>query len=371
MNFSPSQEQAIQKTQKWFNDPSSGQIFRIFGYAGTGKTTISVRIAQLIGKKVLFAAYTGKAALVMSLKGCTGAQTIHSLIYSCVVDEETGEASFILNPESDLANEKLLIVDEVSMVDEQLATDLLSFGVKILVLGDPAQLKPIKGKGYFIKDEPEIMLTEVHRQAENNPIIKMSMEARNGRAITQGNHGKSRVLRKNTTSDAFIDKAITIADQVICGTHKSRVAYNAKIRDAKGLCTGEQHWHPTVGDKLICWKNDHALSIVNGSMWEVVKIKLLDVIFQIELSSLDEKRDNIIVKVPMEFFKETENDLDWRSMIDLQQFKFGWVITCHKAQGSQWNNVVVFDESWAFKKDKNNWLYTAITRAAEILIILR
>ena len=66
------------------------------------------------------------------------------------------------------------------MVDEELGRDLLSFGKPVLVLGDPAQLPPVKGGGFFTEAEPDIMLTEVHRQAADNPIIRMSMVVREG-----------------------------------------------------------------------------------------------------------------------------------------------------------------------------------------------
>ena len=77
------------------------------------------------------------------------------------------------------------------MVDAELGRDLMSFGVPVLVLGDPAQLPPIQGGGFFTEAEPDMMLTEVHRQAEDNPIIRLSMDIRAGRDLDLGRYGET------------------------------------------------------------------------------------------------------------------------------------------------------------------------------------
>ncbi len=111
----------------------------------------------------------------MRSKGCHGAATIHSLIYKA---RESGEEtpSFELWDEAPASKAKLIVIDECSMVDAELARDLMSFGVPLLVLGDPAQLPPIQGGGFFTDAEPDAMLTEVHRQAQDDPIVRLSMD---------------------------------------------------------------------------------------------------------------------------------------------------------------------------------------------------
>ena len=99
MRWSPQQEDAIKSVQEWLRDKRGPQIFRLFGFAGTGKTTLAKELAGMAGGKVLFATFTGKASLVLRSKGCADASTIHSLIYKVEVDERTGDASFILNPD--------------------------------------------------------------------------------------------------------------------------------------------------------------------------------------------------------------------------------------------------------------------------------
>ena len=143
LSWSPQQDAAIKSVRDWLADPAGKQVFRLFGYAGTGKTTLAKELAASVKGTVLFATFTGKASLVLRKKGCESASTIHSLIYKVEVNERTGEATFILNYDSDLTDASLLVVDEVSMVGREIAEDLLSFGKRVLVLGDPAQLPSI------------------------------------------------------------------------------------------------------------------------------------------------------------------------------------------------------------------------------------
>ena len=150
--FTPHQDAALKAVAAWLKaKPGQGgtpQTFRLFGYAGTGKTTLARHLAEAVDGKVLFAAFTGKAALVMRSKGCERASTIHSLIYKT---RESGEEvpSFDLWDDAPASKAALIVIDECSMVDAELGRDLMSFGVPLLVLGDPAQLPPIQGGGFF------------------------------------------------------------------------------------------------------------------------------------------------------------------------------------------------------------------------------
>src|SRR3981081_2818468 len=166
--FTPHQDAALKAVAAWLKarpgSRGTPQTFRLFGYAGTGKTTLARHLAEDVDGKVVFAAFTGKAALVMRRKGCTDASTIHSMIYRA---RESGEEtpSFALWGEAPASKASLIVLDECSMVDAELGRDLMSFGCPLLVLGDTAQLPPIQGGGFFTECEPEVMLTEVHRQA--------------------------------------------------------------------------------------------------------------------------------------------------------------------------------------------------------------
>src|SRR5205807_10462487 len=132
--------------------------------------TPATQVAPDVEGKVMFGALTGKAASVMRSKGCAGAPTIHGMIYHA---HDSGEEtpSFDLWHEGPAAKARLIVIDECSMVEAELGRDLLSFGAPLLVLGDPAQLPPIQGGGFFTAAEPDAMLTEVHRQARGDPIV--------------------------------------------------------------------------------------------------------------------------------------------------------------------------------------------------------
>lgn len=369
--WSPQQEAAIKAVSAWIKDPTAKPVFRLFGYAGTGKTTLAKELAKSVKGNVLYATFTGKAALQLRKKGCDNASTIHSLIYKVDVCDKTGEASFDLNKDSDLKDAALLIVDEVSMVGDELARDLLSFKTPILVLGDPAQLPPVKGEGYFINAAPDVMLTEVHRQARDNPIIRLSMDIRSGEALERGQYGNSLVAARGDVDQDELRDLVLGADQLLCGLNRTRTSFNRRIRALKGLAGQRADWHPAVGDRMICLRNNREKALFNGGLWAVSTVQDKFGCFDMMVHSQDEEsRNPVIVQVRDEFFNGTEKSLDWRVRKDSDEFTFGWAITCHKSQGSQWDNVIVFDESGAFRESRSNWLYTAITRAAERVTVI-
>src|SRR5215210_6682011 len=254
MTWSPQQDAALKAVADWLRR-GDRPVFRLFGYAGTGKTTLAKHIAEHVDGDVAFGAYTGKAALVLRSKGCSDASTIHSMIYRSRESDEGGP-SFILNRQSAAAKADLIIIDECSMVDEELGRDLLSFGRPVLVLGDPAQLPPVKGGGFFTEAEPDAMLTEVHRQARDNPIVRLSMAVRAGGRLPLGRHGESRVLSRGE-----IDAAeVTRADQVLVGLNRTRRLYNRRIREILGY----RDPMPAAGEKLVCLRNYKTKGLLNG-----------------------------------------------------------------------------------------------------------
>jgi len=199
--FTPHQDAALKTASAWLKTARGrASIFRLFGYAGTGKTTLAKHLAESIEGKVLFAAFTGKAASVMRSKGCHGATTIHSLIYKAR-DSGRETPTFELWGEAPASKAKLIIIDECSMVDAELARDLMSFGVPLLVLGDPAQLPPIQGGGFFTSTKPDAMLTEVHRQAQDDPIVRLSMMIRAGNSLQEGHYGESAVVCREAVAE--------------------------------------------------------------------------------------------------------------------------------------------------------------------------
>lgn len=351
------------------------QVFRLFGYAGTGKTTLARHLAEGVDGDVLFAAFTGKAAMVLRARGAKKASTIHSLIYrprgeELVEDEDTGKSAmtplFTLNRQSPVADAALIVIDECSMVDESLGQDLLSFGTPVLVLGDPGQLPPVSGGGFFTEHEPDILLETIHRQARDNPIIDLAQLVREGQPLTHGTYGNSKVISRHEVDQG----EVLAADQVLVGTNKTRRRYNQRLRDLKEF----QGPLPASGDKLVALRNDPAKGLLNGSLWQVISAPVTSKAFMnLLVASEDDgmERESAKIKVLKAAFENPEEEVPWQMKRRYDDFDYGYALTTHKSQGSQWDDVYLFDESWAFREHSQRWLYTAITRAAEKITIVK
>lgn len=357
----------------------------------THNTTLAKHVAE---GSTLFCAFTGKAAYVLRQKGCE-AYTIHQLIY-CPKERSrrklqelelelanTSDAdqieklekqiefekkklnspSFVLNPDSAVSTADLVIVDECSMVNEQMAMDLMSYGTKILVLGDPAQLPPVMGTGFFIKAQPDFMLREIHRQAKGNPIIDLATRVRQREHLSPD--GGMVIPWGSVSPDDVLQY-----DQILVGRNKTRKATNHKIR---GLLK-RYSTIPVPGDRLVCLRNDHEVGLLNGGIWEVESCydtgdEFLDLIVK------DPETDAgfLAVEAHRHYFMDQEDQpMPWWIRKEAQEFDYGYALTVHKSQGSQWDKVLIFDESGAFGKDAHKHLYTAITRAAkEVKVVVR
>lgn len=373
------------------------QVFRLFGYAGTGKTTIAKAIASSIdtrGRSVVFAAYTGKAASVLRAKGCN-ATTIHGMIYrprtvNRLVDQdiekpvaetaakiaETIETNNLpLRYEADVefdlrrhalstANVALIVIDECSMVGRKIGQDLLSFGIPVLVLGDPAQLPPIGDAGFFTSGAPDILLTEIHRQKDGCGILDMATTVRTGGRLECRAYDESLVMplsrREQINPFDF--------DQVIVGRHATRAAWNRRMREQLGFTTTLPAW----GDKLVCLRNDYRSNLMNGEMIvshgvvedvdeDTFRLRCYDPAIGRHFDTLAHKH----------FFEGRAGDLPFGETAGATVFDWGYAITGHKSQGSQWGRVLIQDESFCFRDARAAWLYTAITRAADHVTVMR
>ncbi len=361
MNWSPEQDAALLAVDRWLKAGDS-PLFRLFGYAGAGKTTLARHFAENAGGDVAFAAFTGKAAHVMRQKGCTGASTIHALIYRPASGEEDGEPMFTLRHDAPASKADLIIIDECSMVDEDLGRDLLSFGKPVLVLGDPAQLPPVKGGGFFTEGEPDFMLTEIHRQAADNPIIRLSMAVREGESFDEQTE-ECRVISRDDIST----EDIMAADQILVGANKTRKRYNERLRQLHGYTD----MTPEADEKLVCLRNNKKKGLLNGGIWAVDR-RMSPRGGRVRFSVRPEEGGKAVnVSVPRAFFLDGPETVPWTQRKGADEFDYGYALTVHKAQGSQWDNIVLFDESYMFREHRARWLYTAVTRAAERLIVVR
>lgn len=360
----------------------------IHGPAGSGKSSLAERFCSLQDGKICAATFSGKAASVLRKKGFPQAKTIHSLIYAPLAErdeelielrvkleacsnpseerrlmrriEDLSAPKFTLkSPERcDLTGASLLVLDECGMVNEELAKDLLSFGVPILVLGDPYQLPPIEGAGYF-DSKADFLLTEIHRQAKESPVIQLATIAREGRSFRSGMYGDSEV-----TARARIDASRALGvSQILSGSNKAREALNSENRHLRGFSGS---W-PKKGERLICLRNNPSSGILNGE--------------QIELSADAAEASETVVNIPTvertyRCYKICFTDptrlkaMPWTKRVACDEFSFAYCITVHRAQGSQWESVLVWDDLWAWNKEmQRRSRYTALTRAEKRVVL--
>ena len=245
------------------------------------------------------------------------------------------------------------------MVSERMAEDLLSFGVRLLVLGDPAQLPPVKGTGYFTQGQPHNMLTEVHRQARDNPIIRLATDVREGRGLRLGEYGTSRVVERVGAQDALAH------DQVLCGTNKKRRAINLRHRELEGRTSPL----PEAGERLICLKNDRQLGLLNGTFWRVQRdVAEADGSGRVFLEiAPDEGGVPMGVPAQAQPFADDSVEGDWRD--GCQRFTWSGAITVHKSQGSEFGSVLLFSD-WTNQESWRAWHYTGLTRASDRVTVV-
>jgi exodeoxyribonuclease-5 len=423
------QLEAVEAVKSW-HDTNHAQVFRLFGYAGTGKTTVARELVAAMGLTgaTRYAAFTGKAAHVLASKGCHGAQTIHSLIYQPVekarkhlhelqlarnaatdpgeqarLDQaieaeqrEIDSPGWIVNPASELEHAKLLVLDEVSMVDDTMALDLLDFGVPTLVLGDPAQLPPIDGTGYFIDATPDVLLTEIHRSALDSPVTRLATAVREsdgddpnlGVPGMDGNSGRWAYRLTPTEALRF--------EQVIVWRNATRWRVINLMRRAAGF-TG---W-PQPGERIIGLVNDREAGILNGQQLTVrqtLGVTGRDNTRVLDIEATTDAGVDVSLRAWAIGFTGTDGETTAKRQSSgpfrrpgVVAATFAHAITVHKAQGSQWGKVLVVDETAGLRSitGRNHretganadeareaadlmarrWLYTAITRASDQVIL--
>ena len=375
--LSPDQQTAHDQVLAWAADPKP-QTMTLGGLAGTGKTTTIAQIVTSLRAKrrvrIAFCCFTGKASLVLRKK-LEAAQilngdycgTIHGLIY-----EPRKIDGKLVWQRVERLDADLIILDEASMVDEVIYKDLCRYGLPILAVGDHGQLPPVQG-ALNLMASPAIRLEKIHRQAEGNPIVQMSMRAREGRGILTGDYGTvKKVMRRRIpeTVEKF-PEWFDAAGMVLCGTNNTRCELNAVLRARRGF-TSEL---PMVGERVICLRNQREADLFNG---------LTGVLRAIEVKEPREGEKPRYAHAKVEI----DGNGTWEGTLRLDQFgtpktimtfekevalfDWGYAMTVHKAQGSETPVAVVFEEcAWMETEDlRRRWRYTAYTRAAERLLIV-
>lgn len=416
MILSPEQDKGLILINQWLRD-SSRWMFYLGGYAGTGKTTMIQHMINGMNEKPLCLAPTGKAATVLQrkLNNCR-VSTVHSALYKPLQQDTSFLASlvamaqdaldkgnmedyqtfsnqareerirlakerpeFYLNGDASILPGSFVIIDEASMVSNRMLEDLENTEAKVLFVGDPGQLPPVKDKGYFSNNQPDYTLTTVQRQALDNPIIRLSMAIRNGEWI-EPEINMPEIQRYHKAK--FDLGRLFEFDQAMTGSNAQRRKVNRMMRKRKYNDDGGDHiWIPQKGDKLICLKNQYKFGawFINGIQCETLSEAYFDgtegMVWKVNLLY---EGDTLIGVPYYPYHTEVHynNDAEqepYEHRRDLIELDYGYCITVHKAQGSEWNRVLLIDDEmnmWR-QDERRKWLYTAVTRAKEHITWLR
>ena len=403
IDLSTEQRTALNKLWQWLKYHSNAQGYiTLGGYAGTGKTTCLGVFRQFLHESlpdwnIAFASYTGKAARVLhqSLKQAKALYpddhvgTLHSLLYAPLV----GDNQQIISWERKRSIPyNLIIIDEASMVDYQLWQDIQAFQLPIIAVVHHGQLPPIHGS-FNLMERPVLKLETIHRQAAENPIIQLSLQARTKGVIKPGNYGSGvkKFSREDYQAQEFVDSLMQQFSEetlVLCGYNHTRVQLNNAIRLAQGFESPD----PQPRDRVICLKNNREKDIYNGMLGTIQHISqesdkwyYAEIVLDNEdhlysgLIAIDQfnsqqtlDREQLVIGAKLQQSPSESDKKKKKTLLLGDVFDFGYAITVHKAQGSQAKKVLLFEERFKQMDDDmwKRWLYTAVTRAEEELYII-
>lgn len=379
--WSADQEAAVSKVMRWFGGPHPSQL-RFGGLAGTGKTTMAARLPTALGLRsaqVAYCAYTGKAAQVLTRKlqalgSSAEATTIHSLIYrpqdrhcrecpssrggdchgtsgsscACGVTFRQVES---LDPAL-----RLIIVDEASMVDEEIYNDLLSYGVPVVWIGDHGQLPPVRGT-FSLMGDLDVRLEKIHRQAAGSPILKLAMLAREGESLPYKCYAPGVVKTKVFGLDIDTEEDHLI----LCYTNDNRTWLNSVVRHFLGYPVGV----PVVEDRVICLRNNRSAGIFNGMLGTIKRIGKRLGAYAVTIQP-DGPHKPYTGAISAKQFGNPQTLAGG----GLDLWDYGYCLTVHKAQGSEADRVTLLDDFPFWDANRSRWLYTGITRAKQELMII-
>ena len=390
-HFTPNQERVIQDAVNWYLH-SPEQVFQISGNPGTGKSVVLneiIRRLQLPLDKVAPMAYTGAASVVMRMKGLISARTIHSWLFQPVevpVKDENGRVKIhpyyktpIIKIEFvpvDLSYIKLIVIDEAGSVPMNLKQHIRNTGAKVLVAGDLDQLPPVADNPAFLYNGKVHWLTDIMRQAEGNPIIYLSQRAKNGLPIHLGNYGNVLVI----AADDITDEMYMASPVILCGRNNTRNVLTNHIRHDLYHMEGTL---PNQYEKVICRRNNWnieecGINLTNGLTGIVInqpsvrgfdgKNFIMDFKPEVDPTITFSK-----LKCSYEYLiadRDQRNNIKKMPHVRSNLFEFGYALTVHLSQGSQWRGGMYYEEY--MNPEINNKLnYTALTRFSEMCIYVK
>jgi exodeoxyribonuclease V len=403
LEFTKGQNEALQAIDTLHkSNPNGGGVLVINGYAGVGKTTLIKSIADEAGD-ILVLAPTGKAALRVRDVAFCRSSTIHRWLYVADEDEVTGEVFFRKKSWLEIEEPKYhsLIIDEASMINKEIWEDVhdaaINLGLNVILIGDEFQLPPVETKpeenfsvfGPQFTYDARVNLTEVLRQTLENPIIKAATALRTGNNYTLELSSLPMVDKAK-----LMDEAISTWSSdgvIICHRNETRHDINDKIRkELKRIGQIESK------EPVLVTKNNYHLDIFNGEVFAIKNVigsigfKQVKDRFQnrtcwvdflrVELQNGDQciigqqELDNKSEGIGFKFIEGVSKQLSRplakkeglvKNFIPHIHANYGYTLTCHKSQGSEWNDVLILAEPSVkiTTYPGRRWLYTALTRA--------
>lgn len=376
-------------------------LITVGGYAGTGKTTLISELRKEIDKQakylpVAFTTLTGKASSVLFDKlNENGAQfsidycgTIHGLIYKpdkMIWNKKLKTyiiSGWKLKTIEELEHYQIIIIDESSMVSKDIWKDLSKFNITIIAFGDHGQLPPIGDTKFSLMKNPEYILKDIHRQSLNSPIINLSKFVRNEGYIPFGVYSNEVFKfswKEKRCQEMF--KKIDFTDEnliSLCGFNITRSNINKMVRNKLNF----NEVPPYPGEKIVCLSNDHTNKIMNGQIGKVVWVMANKKSYMITIEINDSIYECFVAARCFGESKYTiyDKSLELKNLFkqanskgfSLNFFDYGYAISVHKSQGSEWNKVILFEQRTKRWEDDYyaKWLYTAITRSKEKLFII-
>jgi ATP-dependent exoDNAse (exonuclease V) alpha subunit len=396
MELTKGQQEALDVIVKRYIEGEKYTV--ISGPAGSGKsTTIKYAIQKLVEEcdlnpdDVCYATFTGKAAKVLQQKGNANVSTLHKLLYQAYPQED---GTFFFKPKDHLEH-SFLVIDECGMLPDSMFKQIMNYPCHVLFLGDENQLPPIdKTSDSHLLDYPHVKLTEIMRQALDSDIIKVATDIRMGVKLKPYRGKDVQIFHASDLTTGMLEWA----DQIITATNKKRIELNNIVRELNGYSPNRLE----CGEKLICVKNEwdtlsfNEVPLINGTILETNRVEEYTRFvprnikgqggkpYQIYRVYGDEDGDAFpALNVDKKYLFTGENTLDQQTLFKMRklpkrmkvyppkEFQFGYAISCHKAQGSEWDKVLIIEEKFPFSPDEHKkWLYTAVTRASKKAVII-
>lgn len=385
--ISTEQREALRQIFGWLGTEPQ-QPYILGGYAGTGKSTLVAIIRLILKKKrpdwrIAFTSFTGKATRVLAGKlkeqkavfPKDRVSTLHSFLYAPIMAKNGQIESWI---RKDKFPYQLLIIDEASMITEDIWRDIQMTGLPVLAVGDHGQLPPI-GSSLHLMEKPDFRLESIHRQAAGSPVLEVAQLAREQGFIPVRQFGPGVAKYDAQTSEAQVMindffQSYQSGTLFLTGFNSSRVKINGSIRAAQW----RDPERPESGDEVVCLKNDWEIGIYNGMTGRLQNVQVArqedDRVISYKGEVVDDDGNIIYAGLlaaeqfhqpsTLKFTKQQQREIG-------QLFDYGYALTVHKAQGSQAPRVVVIEERSQHMSDEEwrRWLYTAVTRTEEELYI--